>query len=1068
MPNKQPSYQDLEKLIIKLKSENNLKQAEYRFNAILQASEDMITIHKPNGEFIYYNGPNCYAITPEDIVGKMPNDLFDDEVSSKLLNAFRRVEKTGVSEKLEVILDLLGEKRWFSEYIYPIKNENGKTIELVKVCRDIHKRKVAEQIIKKQNTEKEKRLEELELSKQKIQKTLELVKENEYSLKEAGRMAKIGYWRFDNFTENLFWSDALYQIYGVDPKLGVPSVEAILSVYTKESRKLILESLEKLINKGIPYDIELEFNNFKNEKRWIRNIGEPIYNDENENVGRRGISQDITQKKINEQDLNKKNKKLNALNKTLNEAQKLSNVGSWQWNMVTDEAEWSDEMYNIYGVDKNDFYPSHVNVQKLTLPEDSHKIEKGVSSLLVHKVFVPFNFRIRRPTGEIRHLHIVALEMNTNESVFGVTKDITNQIKIEEENKRIQENYKRLFNNASISIWNQDFTIGLKKIEELKKLNLPNITLYLKENPNVLFSLVENIIVNKVNNATLKLFKAKNHQDFLNRVPETFGDGMEKVFGKFIEAVWTGKKDFSTEVNYKTLEGDQFLGIVYIPIPKSIKEQKAVPVCVQSIQNLKDAELDKRETLNSLKESQEIAKVGSWFFNLESLETKWSDETYRIWGFNKEKPAPNYDVILSKIHIDDKELFEKAATLATNKGIPYDIEFRIYFLNDYKTIKSICKPIFGKNGKVISLKGTNQDITEQKLITDKIEKAEEMYRLLSDNSNDLICLQESDSRFKYISPSIKNLLGYEQSDFLGRKVFSIVHKDDIERLKDTMNQNVFSSLNSKPFVFRIRHKEGHFVWLEFLSTPVYKNNEINYFVTTARDITESMLAKQEIEEYQTALQKMTTEMTLIEENHKKEVASNIHDHLSQSLVISKMKINELKKNPKLNIINEDLMFIEKHISQVLENSRKITYELSPPVLYQLGIVDALNWLLEDVEATHKIKCQVFSNTINIKMSDVKSILLYRSIQELIKNVVKYANASLIILEIDKNDLGVNILLKDNGCGFDTSSLGGFKNQSGSGFGLFAVQERIKNIKGRFTITSKVNKGTAVNIFIPLL
>ena len=1210
MPNKKPSYQDLEKLIIELKSENKLKQSEDRFNAILQASEDMITIHKPNGEYIYYNGPKCYAITPKDIVGKMPNDLFNEEVSSKLFNAFRRVEKTGVSETLEVLLDWLGEKRWFSEYIYPIKNDDGKIVELVKVCRDIHKRKIAELELEEQNKEKEKQVKELENSKQKIQTalkflekrkysmdeaskiakigyfeddiltkkrqwseslfhifgfdsvkdiperekiialfdkesqikieqsileldtkgttfdieakminlrneevwmralvepiynqqkeiigrrgimqditdsknaqqeledskqriqtTLELVKENEYSIKEAGRMAKIGYWRFDNLTENLFWSDALFQIYGCNPDLGVPSVEAILSVYTKESRKLILESLENLINRDMPYDIELEFINFKNEKRWIRNIGEPIFNDNNENIGRRGISQDITQKKQNEKNLDQQNKKLNELNNALNQAQKLSHVGSWQWNMKTDKAEWSDEMYNIYGVSKDNFYPSNENVSKMMLPEDLYKKEQGINRLMIDKMFVPFEFRIKRPSGEIRHLYIMALEKNSQESVFGVTKDITEQKLIEEENIRIQENYIRLFDNASVSIWNEDFSMVFDKIDELKKLNIPDIAKYLEEYPEVLFSLLENIKVNNVNKATLKLFKAKSSEEFLHNITETFAEGTDKIFIKLIEAIWCNKKTFTSEVNYKTLEGDEFVAIISIAIPQTRLEQKTVPVNIQSIQNLKDAELDKRETLKILKESQEIAKLGSWFFNIKSLETKWSDETYRIWGFDKEKPVPNYDTILRRIHVDDKKIFEKSFALANEKGIPYDVEFRIYFSNnDYKTIRSICKPILGKNGKVVSLKGTNQDITEQRLISDKIEKAEEMYRLLSDNTNDLICLQEPDSRFKYISPSIKNLLGYEQSEFLGRKVFSIVHKDDIERLKDTMNQNTFSSFNSKPFIFRIRHKEGHFVWFEFLSSPVYKNNEINYFVTTARDVTQSMLAKQEIQEYQTALQKMTTEMTLIEENHKKEVASNIHDHLSQSLVISKMKISKMKKDPKLNIINEDLLFIEKHISEVLENSRKITYELSPPVLYQLGIIDALNWLLEDVEATHKIECQVISNTINIKMSDIKSILLYRSIQELIKNTVKYANASLIILEIDKSDLGVNILLKDNGGGFDISILGGFKNQSGSGFGLFAVQERIKNIRGRFAITSKVNKGTIVNIFIPL-
>lgn len=145
---KKPTYSDLEKRINELELEI---QNEDRFNLLLKASEDMITIHKPGGEYIYYNGPTCFAISPNEVVGKMPSDLFGKSVSNTLMNAFRKVEKTGKSETLEVLLNWLGEKRWYSEYIYPVKNANGEVVELVKVCRDINKRKIAEQKIESQN-----------------------------------------------------------------------------------------------------------------------------------------------------------------------------------------------------------------------------------------------------------------------------------------------------------------------------------------------------------------------------------------------------------------------------------------------------------------------------------------------------------------------------------------------------------------------------------------------------------------------------------------------------------------------------------------------------------------------------------------------------------------------------------------------------------------------------------------------------------------------------------------------------------------------------------------------------
>ncbi len=1040
-----------------IKIQNTIELLEKKEYSINEASkiakigfleDDLITGKRIWSENLY----QIFGFKPEDNVlsGKETLELFDDESRKKAIEAGLKLDSEGIPIDIEVkMTNLRKEEIWLRLVVHPVYNNQNKIVSRRGVVQDITNSKKAQF--------------ELENSKQNLESTLELVRENEYSLKEAGRMAKIGYWRYDKLTDTIFWSEAIHQIYGTEFKEGVPDIERILSVFSEESRNKLITSTVLLANEGIPFEIELEMTNFKNETRWIRNIGEAVYNNKNEIIGRRGVSQDITDQKIKQHTLDFQTERLYELNSALNEAQKLSHVGSWKWDMTTDSAEWSDEMYNIYGVAKGSFYPSNENVSKTILPEDLYKMEQGINSLLTKKKFVPFEFRIKRPSGEIRTLYIMALEKKSEKSIFGVTKDITEQKQIEEKNLIITKRYKKLFNNSTASIWQEDLSLLIAEIDELRKLKIPNIRIYLEQHPKVLFSLVEKIKVNKVNDTTLKIFKANNRQEFFENLQNVFGPGSSKVFAKFIESIWNNKKTFTSEINYKTLKGEEFAAVISIPIPQTEMEQKTVPVSSQSIQSIKDAELATKESLSKLNEAQKLAKIGSWVLTPSTQEVEWSEEAFYVFGFDPKKGVPDFETQLKIIHPEDKELVLNSIL----QEKPFEIEHRIIQLDGVeKWIRSICKPVLGDDGEVINLSGTCQDITLQKRAVDKIKKADEMYRILTDNSNDLICLQEPDSSFIYISPSVKSLLGYEQADFLGKKVFSAVHKDDIQLLKNAIGQKVFKNLTSKVYSFRVRHKEGHFVWLEFSSSPVYKEGKISYYVTSARDITEGVLAKQEIQEYQKSLQKMTTELTLIEEKQKKEIALNIHDHLSQSLVISKMRINELKKNSELKSIDEDLLFIEKNITEALENSRKITYELSPPVLYQLGIVDALNWLFDDVENTHKIKCKLKSNESNIKLSDVKSILLYRCIQELIKNSVKYAKASLITLQLDKNEHGITILLTDNGVGFNTSVLNNNKSHSGSGFGLFTVQERIQNIQGEFTIQSKINKGTSVTIFIP--
>ena len=993
--------------------------------------------------------------------------FYDEESRKKIQKAIKDITLKGIPCDLELKLtNLRNEEVWERTVAQPIYNERNEIVGRRGVLQNI--------------TDAKKAHFDLELSKQKILTSLELLEKSEQSKNEASKMAKIGYWEYNFETDIVLWSDYIYELYALDPKKEAPKHSEISNYFDKETQQKLEKANLDLKTKGIPYDLELRIINEKNEEIWFRNGVQPIYNQQNEIIGRRGVTQNITAFKNGQIELElSKQKILTSLEllenrkNSMDEASKVAKMGYHEYDMATETFVWSEHLYYIFGLDPKDEVLNRQEVISFFDKESKEKIIKATHNLDTNGT--PYDLELKiinKKKKEIWVRNVTLPVYNVHNKIIGrrgVTQDITEQKIIEQKNLIITSRYRELFENATISIWNGDLSLLMHKLAKLRTLDIPNFKIYIEQHPDILFSLIKKVKINKVNKATIKLFKATSSKEFLkNKIQDTFGNGAFKVFEAFIISIWNREKTFISEVNYKTLKGDEFAAIISIPIPQTEIEQKTVPISIQSIQSIKDAESEKRESITKLKEAQKLAKVGSWIFSPLTQESEWSEETFHIWGLDPKLDNPKFETILKQIHPDDLELHNTSVDKAIRLGISFDIEFRIFHTNGLqKTLRGICQPVLSDIGEVISLKGTNQDITEQKLVRNKIEEAEEMYRILTDNSNDLICLHEIDSSFKYISPSIKSLLGYEQADLLGKKVFSIIHKEDIKPLKEVMKQRMFSSMHIDAFTCRVLHKSGHYIWLEFLSSPVYKNKKVSYFVSSARDITQWILAKQEIQEYQTSLQKLTTEITIIEEKQKKEIATNIHDHLSQSLVISKMKINELKKNPHLKVVDEDLKFIETHISEALENSRKITYELSPPVLYQLGIIDALSWLLDNIEATHKIECVINSNVNSINLSELKSILLYRSIQEVINNAIKYAKATLITLDLDQNKLGLDIFITDNGLGFDTSNLNNLHNHSGSGFGLFTVKERIKNIQGKFTIKSKLNVGTTVKIFIPL-
>lgn len=986
--------------------------------------------------------------------------FFDQESQLKYKQALKNFKENGTTYDIELRgKNKKNEDIWLRSVASPIYNDKGD--ELIG-------RRIVLQDIK--NFKKNQL--ELEQSKQEIQNSLDLIKHKDETLKESNKIANIGYWEYDFNNDTFVWSDYIYKIFGLNPQQKIPSRESLIDYYDEESKEKIKVATQNLITHGVPYDIELRLINANNEETWTRNVVHLVFNHKNEVIARRGLMQNITAYKKAQLEIKQSLKLLERSEYSKNETSKVAKIGYHEYYSTTKTFYWSEYMYNIFGVEPNQKIPKRSELTKLFYEDSRKKLTKATKELETYGLpydleLKLFNFKNEETWIRMSNHPIYDSKKTRIIGRRGVAQDITQRKKIEEEHLKIKKDYIRLFNNATISIWNEDLTLLYREIIKLKKLNLNNITVYLEQNPELIFKLINKIKVNYVNKATLKLFKADNEHEFFNNINVFFGDGAEKVFIKLVEAIWKDTETFVSEVNYKTLEGDQFTAILSIPIPKTVKEQKTVPVSIQSIQSIKDAEFALKESLHKLKEAQKLGRLGNFEINPLTNEFSWSDEIYNIFGFDPKKGLPSYEDILNTIHPDDLEYHNQKIDEALNQGIPFDIEFRIITpQNEEKHIRVICELVKDSQGNVIFVKGINQDITEQKKIINEIEKTQEMYRLVTDHTNDLICLHDINGNLLYISPSITTLLGYSNIAY-SRPFFDIIHTDELDKLKAHIKQSSLNSNFKKPIDFRAKHKDGHFIWFEALTSSAYRENENRIFVTIARDITESVLIEEEIKEYQESLQKLTTEITLVEENQKKEIATNIHDHLSQALVISNMKVKELKLRENLKEINEELSFIEEHISDALANSRKITSELSPPILYQFGIIEALYWLLDNIENKHKIKCKINESIESFKLDDVSSILLFRSIQEIINNTIKYAQASLITLDILHNKRGLNFVIKDNGKGFDVSKLNKLGNQNGSGFGLFTVKERIRNIRGKFKITSKIEKGTTVKIFIPL-
>ncbi|UAM97576.1 PAS domain S-box protein [Polaribacter litorisediminis] len=984
---------------------------------------------KPTGTMSWSNSLHqMYGSDPKDPLPSFDEILnsFNEESKQKLIEVSLALDNTGIAYEQELKLtNLKNEKRWIRNFGQQMRNDKNEVIGTRGVLQDI--------------TDAKKLQLALELSKKNIEASLKLVEKSERSMSEASKIAKIGYWEYHNLNDTFIWSDYMYQIFAVNPKEGIPSQVEILKCFHEDSVKKLKQAILELTTKGISYDIEVKVVNFKNEELWARMIVQPVYNHQNEIIGRRGMMQNITDaKKILLELKNSKEIAENALvfaeksEYSMNEAGKMAKIGYWEYNRETVVLSWSDAIYNIYGSDPKNGVPTLLEILSVFTEQSRKKLLNATSNLTNNGVSYDIdleliNFKNKRIW--IRDLgQAVYNHKNKIIGRRGMTQDITAaknaQLEVLKAKEKIQNSelkFKSYTEKSPLTI----YTTNLKGEWIYVNQTWTEMTgMPLKESLGKKW-------MTALHPDDVALIKNKWFGSFASR-------GKWKYEYRFIaksgEIVWV-------EGSARELYNDKNELIGHLGVNVNITERKK-------------AEQEK----NSLQKTLENSLNEIYIFDSETLQFTYANKGALLNLGYSEKEVKLLTVIDIKPEFTETYFRELVTPLMQGE------KNKIIFFTKHQRKDGSLYPAeihlqLVTEGNHKSFLAIVLDISERK-------KAEEMYRLLSDHTNDLVCMHDRDRKFTYISPSIKNLLGFEQTELLHKEVFEIVHQEDIEPLKKAIQERIFKGLNTDAFTFRARHKEGHYVWLEAIGSPVIENKKIVSFVTSTRNINQWMLAKQEIEEYQSSLQRLTSEVSLIEEKQKKEIAANIHDHLSQSLVISKMRISDLEKRVELKSAYEDLDFIKSHISKALENSRKITYELSPPILYQLGLVDALDWFAEDTQEKYGIEFQFNSNVDRLNLDEFQSILIFRCVQEVVTNAIKYAEASLMTLEFIKEEEAILIFIKDNGNGFDTSILKK-SSSSSSGFGLFAVQERVRNMKGDFTITSEINKGTTIKIYVPL-
>ena len=363
-----------------------------------------------------------------------------------------------------------------------------------------------------------------------------------------------------------------------------------------------------------------------------------------------------------------------------------------------------------------------------------------------------------------------------------------------------------------------------------------------------------------------------------------------------------------------------------------------------------------------------------------------------------------------------------------------------------------------------------RDVSRQREMEEALRASEAKYRDLINKANVVVLSLDSQGRFTFLNPYGQRFFGYTEEELVGRNVLgTIVPTTDSEgRDMGALIPEITGDPDSHAYNENENlTKDGRRVWMSWSNQTLFdEHGEMMGLLAIGVDRTAQRRAEEMLTNYRESLRSLASELALAEERERRRIAVGIHDHVSQTLALVKMRLGSLHRSSLGLAWDEPLDEVEGLVDQVIGETRSLTFELSPPILYELGLGAALEWVCERTTERHSLPCYFEGTGDRFPLAEEVRVVLFQGARELVTNVVKHAQASQTQLRVWRDEANLYVQVEDDGIGFDVTHLPSAVGATQS-FGLFNVRERLQYLGGRAEVESTPGHGTRVTLIAPL-
>ena len=769
----------LGKIIERKRSQEKMLEREEKLRALFETVRAGITVVDTTGYIVDVNDAALQMTGfshKEEVIGKSGFDFIAERDRGMAVKGMMSIIRKGISIPTELTLLRKDGSEFDGEAsVDVLRDRSGNVVGLVCVSRDI--------------TERKRIAEELQSKEHYFRALIENSTDGIMVLNRDGaiRYESAGCQRLLDYT---FEEDAGLSVFD---RIHPEDMQAAGSAFAKAVSGLTVHiDLRAGHRDGTWHTIESTLTNFLDDSA----IGGIVVN-----------LRDITERKQAEE-------KLQQTQKMLLESQRIAQIGSWTFDPITKEIDWSKEMFHIFGLNPVRGNPSFEENRALIHPDDRIVFENAAQKAIVANEPFQIELRTLHTDGTIHH-HLSWCEIEPSKDdktrrLLGTTQDITESKQKENALRESQEKYSTLVDKATdgiVIIQNKSIKFANKSMAEMSGYTIEELT------GMPTYDLVP------------PDFRIRLAKRFVQR--ERGADISDTFYTKLLCKDGTIKE---VENSTSIIQYEDKTAI--LSITRDITERKRMEEAILRQQRFSDAVIDSMPGVFYLiDENGQFVRLNK---NMSEVTGYSSEELLRFKAI---------DVIAE----EDRELIAGKIEAVFEKGYE-NVEAHL-LTKDMRKIPCYFTGMSAVIGDKTYLVGMGIDITERKRIEEQLHREEQQFRSLSEQSADIIILVKPDGVITYGNTASERVLGVKVEDGIGTSISEYIHPDDLQRVTDIFNALVSDiSAPAQQAEFRVRHSNGSWLMFEAVASNLINGNVVEAAIVNLRDITERKRIQEELRE----------------------------------------------------------------------------------------------------------------------------------------------------------------------------------------------------------------------------